>query len=87
MKLKSCSEAEYEAAFRRVDTDGSGFITVDEISVLLREALNRTPTDYQVRSFLAFFDSNADGKISWEEFKAGLTKVPSWWRRRVCVCM
>jgi hypothetical protein len=29
----------------------------------------------QVKSFFGFFDGNADGKISWDEFKTGLGGV------------
>lgn len=73
--LKAHTTEEYEAAFKRIDTDNSGYISMDEINALLRDVLGRSPSDFQVTSFLAFFDSNHDGRISWEEFSKGLEVV------------
>lgn len=75
LSLKAHSEEEYRAAFERVDVDGSGFITLDEVADLLRTVLGSEPTDFQVKSFFGYFDGNADGKISWDEFRSGLGGV------------
>ncbi len=48
LSLKAHSEEEYRAAFERVDVDGSGFITLDEVADLLRTVLGSEPTDFQV---------------------------------------
>jgi hypothetical protein len=49
LSLKAHTEEEYRAAFDRVDKDGSGYITLDEVTDLLRVVLGSEPTDFQVR--------------------------------------
>jgi calcium-dependent protein kinase len=50
-------------AFNEFDTDGSGFITVDE----LREIMKGESKD-KVEKYIAEFDTDKDGTISYEEF-------------------
>ena len=38
---------------------------------------NETPPSFEVTTFLEFFDSNNDGRISWEEFERGFGVVTS----------
>jgi len=68
---------EYKAAFQRIDTDGSGYLEIEEIEALLTEVYNETPPSFEVTTFLEFFDSNNDGRISWEEFERGFGVVTS----------
>lgn len=53
--------------FERFDSDGSGYIEVDELSDLL-QAANLAPHDEQVVAALQQFDDSGDGRLSWEEF-------------------
>ena len=68
---------EYKAAFQRIDTDGSGYLEIEEIEALLTEVYDETPPSFEVTTFLEFFDSNNDGRISWEEFERGFGVVTS----------
>lgn len=68
----SASLQEYKEAFDKLDTDGSGYIESDEIEDLLQDVYQDAVPQFEVDNFLNFFDSNNDGKISWEEFERGL---------------
>lgn len=72
----SATLAEYKRAFDKLDKDGSGYIESLEIEALLSDvyADGDTPA-FEIDTFLQFFDSNNDGKISWEEFERGLGVV------------
>jgi len=63
---------EYREAFNRLDTDGSGYIEASEVSELLGDVYEGKTPAFEVQTFLKFFDSNDDGRISWEEFERGL---------------
>ncbi len=67
---------DYKNAFDRLDKDQSGFIEANEISDLLSDVYgdDNIPS-FEVDAFLQFFDSNNDGKISWDEFERGLGVV------------
>ncbi|KAL7498459.1 hypothetical protein ACHAWT_007134 [Skeletonema menzelii] len=62
---------EYRAAFQRLDTDGSGYLERDEIEALLADIYEGQPPAFEVNTFVQFFDSNNDGRVSWEEFEKG----------------
>jgi hypothetical protein len=68
----SASLQEYKEAFDKLDTDGSGYIESDEIEDLLQDVYQDAVPQFEVDNFLNFFDSNNDGKISWDEFERGL---------------
>ncbi|RHY26024.1 hypothetical protein DYB32_007928 [Aphanomyces invadans] len=55
------------------DADGSGYIELSEFKTLLTE-LGVSPTPDRVQAYLTEFDTNNDGKISFEEFK-------TWWNK------
>ena len=77
LRGRKLSVKDYKDAFDRVDTDNSGYIELSEIQNLFKEAYGReedTPA-YEIRAFLEFFDTNEDGKVSWEEFKQGLASA------------
>ncbi len=66
------SEEEFKASFERVDKDGSGFITADEVENLLFDTYGFPPLEEEVTMFMERFDSNQDGKVSWAEFSETL---------------
>ena len=63
------SDAEFESAFLRMDKDGSGAITPDEVEDLLYETYGFPPLEEEVDMFMKEFDLNNDGKVTMEEFK------------------
>ena len=71
MKLHG-DENQYKEAFDKLDRDGSGYIDAAEIHALLQTVYDDSVPPFEVDAFLKFFDSNRDGKISWDEFKRGL---------------
>ncbi len=77
LRGKKLSLKDYKDAFDRVDTDNSGFIELSEIQNLFKEAYGREEDipAYEIRAFLEFFDTNEDGKVSWEEFEQGLASA------------
>lgn len=66
-------EFELELAFQLFDTDDSGFITRDELREKLT-TLGEKLTEQEVDELLAEADSDNNGSISLEEFKA----LPFW---------
>ena len=74
--------AQLRAAFSRVDTDNSGYIDADEVQNLFDDVYGDLPDTAStaeindlkqrkkadVESFVRFFDTNSDGKISFAEF-------------------
>jgi Ca2+-binding EF-hand superfamily protein len=73
--LNIFSDEEFKATFQRIDRDGSGFITADEVETLLFETYGFPPLEDEVGMFMEEFDTNKDGKISWEEFQAALGRL------------
>ena len=69
------SDEEFENTFRRVDKDGSGTITPDEVEELLTETYGFPPLEEEVEMFMTEFDLNQDGKVTLEEFKSALTRM------------
>jgi len=75
LKLKTRSAAEYRDAFDRLDEDGSGFIDVSEVERLLKQVYGEEGEDlppYEVAALVNLFDTDGDGRISWDEFSAAL---------------
>ena len=54
-------------AFLDLDTDGSGFITVDELAHQLKQ-LEMTSTEDEVKELIKQADLNNDGQIDYTEF-------------------
>lgn len=71
----SATLEDYRAAFQRIDTDGSGYLERDEIEALLADVYEGQAPAFEVTTFLEFFDSNNDGRVSWEEFEKGFGDV------------
>jgi len=56
--------------FNEFDTDGSGKISVDEISAIFKNGNNENPEDIEVfKKMIKDADENGDGEISFEEFQ------------------
>ncbi|KAL1503972.1 hypothetical protein AB1Y20_010388 [Prymnesium parvum] len=70
--LRTRSVAEYRKAFEKLDLDDSGYIETTEVKALLHEVYGETPPAYEVESMMQLFDTNADGRIEWEEFATAL---------------
>jgi hypothetical protein len=78
LRGKKLTLKDYKDAFDRVDADDSGYIELSEIQDLFKEAYGGREDDipaFEIRAFLEFFDTNEDGKISWEEFQKGLASA------------
>ena len=73
MKLQgSATLQDYKNAFDRLDTDKSGYIESSEVARLLGDVYDGKAPDFEIQTFIKFFDKNNDGKISWDEFEKGL---------------
>ena len=76
MKLSGGATIEdYKEAFDRLDRDKSGYIDTEEIEALLADVYGDNVPGFEIDSFMRFFDSNRDGRISWEEFERGLGNI------------
>jgi len=73
LNLKTRSTDEYREAFSRVDLDDSGYIEVSEVKKLLEEVYGEDDVpNFEVSTFVTLFDTDRDGKISWDEFANAL---------------
>lgn len=73
MKLRGTATLkDYKDAFDRLDDDNSGYIESSEVAKLLDHVYDGNAPDFEIQTFIKFFDQNNDGKISWDEFEKGL---------------
>lgn len=70
--LSTRSLEEYREAFDRIDTDGSGDIDAEEVEQLLRDVYGEEASPEGMAAFLANFNADKNGVISWEVFAAAL---------------
>eukprot|EP00928_Gymnodinium_smaydae_P062519 TRINITY_DN46367_c0_g1_i1.p2 TRINITY_DN46367_c0_g1~~TRINITY_DN46367_c0_g1_i1.p2 ORF type:complete len:544 (+),score=206.60 TRINITY_DN46367_c0_g1_i1:149-1780(+) len=74
-KLTECCDA----LFRKLDKDGSGFLSPDEVNTAVKEKSEEhglpAPSKEKVMSMFKASDKRADGKLDKEEFKAAFTTV------------
>ena len=68
-------ENEFRAGFEKVDKDGSGYITPDEVEEMLFQTYGFPPMEEEVDMFMKEFDLNQDGKVSWEEFLSSMNRI------------
>ncbi len=61
------SKTDLEDAFKRYDSDGNGFLSIDEVQSAMAN-IGRQMNRLEVRSMIQSLDSNHDGKISFDEF-------------------
>mmetsp|Transcript_31247 Transcript_31247/g.87233 ORF Transcript_31247/g.87233 Transcript_31247/m.87233 type:complete len:185 (+) Transcript_31247:93-647(+) len=69
------SDEELRASFDKLDKDGSSNITIDELGPLLEDVYHGPAPKGEVERLMAIFDTNADGKISWDEFRITVKKM------------
>ena len=68
--------ARLRRTFKRLDTDGSGYITAEDIRKLVNDAgLGDEVTNEQIDEVIASVDTSGDGKVSWEEFVAAVVEL------------
>lgn len=77
LQIRNFSQEEYKEAFDRIDTDGNGFIILKEMRQLLLSVYGPECPDWVVEKHMKFFDSNRDGKVTWQEFSANLDTINS----------
>jgi hypothetical protein len=78
LRLKGRSTEEFHDAFFRIDSDGSGYIETKEVERVLADVYGEEAVPkVEIAAFINLFDSDSDGRISWDEFKAGLGAVNS----------
>ena len=73
--LNVYSDEEFEDAFIKMDKDGSGCITPDEVEDLLHATYGFPPLENEVEMFMEKFDLNNDGKVTLDEFKKALVTI------------
>jgi hypothetical protein len=66
------SAGRIEEAFDILDTDGSGSLEKDEVRMAMFEILQREPSDHEHRIFVAYLDTNRDGRIGRGEWTNGV---------------
>ena len=71
--------------FRVFDTDGSGYIDLQELSVCIGH-INRLVTKDEIQAMLQQADTNGDGQIAYEEFYKLFQKIENQ-RRFACSSM
>jgi len=62
----------YKGDFDSVDSDGDGFLDIEEVKKMLTKQLEREPTEGECQAFIKGFDRNKDGKVSFEEYMTRL---------------
>eukprot|EP00829_Urostomides_striatus_P010151 TRINITY_DN2333_c0_g1_i7.p1 TRINITY_DN2333_c0_g1~~TRINITY_DN2333_c0_g1_i7.p1 ORF type:complete len:457 (-),score=119.21 TRINITY_DN2333_c0_g1_i7:50-1348(-) len=68
-----CSKANVKQAFDLFDSDGSGYITSDEVKKLL--GVGKVISEEKWVAIIKEMDPNGDGKITFEEFEEAIKKT------------
>jgi len=71
LNIRSRTVEEYQSNFDRLASD-SGYIESDGVEEMLREVYKGEPPAYEASTLMQLFDTNGDGRISWDEFVAAL---------------
>ena len=65
LNLQEHTQDDLKEAFDKLDLDGSGYIETAEVEELLTGLYGgKAPPDFEVKSFITFFDANKDGRVS-----------------------
>ena len=65
-----------EAAFKKFDTNGDGFLDKQEVKAILqRPGGGNALTDEEADDFIGLYDENADGKLDIKEIVEGLIRT------------
>ncbi|MEU3606364.1 EF-hand domain-containing protein [Streptomyces sp. NPDC035033] len=62
-------------AFNRYDVDGDGFITAAEYKSVMAQLGDFNVTETVAEALIKQRDDNGDGRLSWDEFWAHLSKA------------
>jgi Ca2+-binding EF-hand superfamily protein len=68
------SRSKIRKQFEKYDTDGSGYITWDEMKEVYEERMGRKLDVKEVKQLVKETDENDDGKINYDEFLALICK-------------
>ena len=63
---------QFNNAFELVDEDKSGYISLDELRIVLGQVYQDTPPENEVKFLMDLFDKNKDGKITREEWNVAI---------------
>jgi len=66
----------YEDIFKEMDKDGSGSLTVSEVTEMLHK-IGYEETDERIKTMFGFIDASDDHTISLQEFLAALGALPA----------
>jgi len=75
MTMSAAHMSAAEQFFREADTDHTGYLTFSELSGLLRRK-GYAGSEQQVKDMFNSIDSEADGKISFDEFMQAMGEQP-----------
>lgn len=66
-RLSSIRDFAPHSAFQRLDRDGNGYISSHELLNYLRDHRNFTTSESETYRLVRFFDSDEDGRLSFQE--------------------
>lgn len=67
--------SQYELFFKEADKDGSGFLTLNELTTMLRSK-GYTESDDKIKAMFGSVDMSGDNKISLDEYMVAMGQVP-----------
>ena len=68
-KMSECdAEDELKQAFDMFDTDGNGFVTKNELKIVM-EKLGEKLSSIEIDEMITEADTDNDGQVNWEEFR------------------
>jgi len=65
----------YEKFFRDADKDGSGYLTLEELTTILRSK-GYKESDAKIKTMFCTVDSTGDNKVSLEEYLTAMGEIP-----------
>lgn len=69
------TDDKYIQFFKETDKDGSGYLTVEELTAMLRRLGYKTSDD-QIEKMFQSFDASGDNKVSLDEYLQAMGRVP-----------
>lgn len=75
--LQLFSEEELRESFDKFDKDGSHNLDITEMEAFLTDVYHGPPPAAEVKRVMGIFDSNKDGKVSWDEFRITVKRMKS----------
>ena len=66
----------WRSTFDRFDADGSGFVDGDELMDMVKELVGHVEaSSTEVADLMKALDESSDGEVSWDEFRAPLSRT------------